>query len=168
MALYRRTGRADCCICSRLSRRREPRTRPHAAASSAQKDAVAAQVDSQAQASSDARTTMLDYLASIPTIEARSNEAAERVRIIYRDSPAVCVADRPARVQSKLTRPIALQPPPSVPCDSPTLAVPPMVPEPAQMDVWAIRMLGLYETAAASAGATNRCLRDLRAKGVIR
>jgi len=68
----------------------------------------------------------------------------------------------------KLTRPIALQPPPSVPCDSPTLAVPPMVPEPSQMDVWAIRMLGLYETAATSAGATNRCLRDLRATGVIR
>ena len=68
----------------------------------------------------------------------------------------------------RLTRPIALQPPPSVPCDSPTLAVPPMVPEPSQMDVWAIRMLGLYETAATSAGATNRCLRDLRATGVIR
>jgi len=74
----------------------------NAAEASAQKDAVAAQVDSQAQASSDARTTMLDYLASIPTIEARSNEAAERVRIIYRDSPAVCVADRPERVQSEI------------------------------------------------------------------
>ncbi len=74
----------------------------NAAGASAQKDAVAAQVDSQAQASSDARTTMLDYLASIPTIEARSNEAAERVRIIYRDSPAVCVADRPERVQSEI------------------------------------------------------------------
>lgn len=72
------------------------------AAASAQKDAVAAQVDTQAQASSDARTTMLDYLASIPTIEVRSHEAAERVRIIYRDSPAVCVADRPAGVQSEI------------------------------------------------------------------
>lgn len=74
----------------------------NAAAASAQKDAVAVQVDSQAQASSDARTTMLDYLASIPTIEVRSHEAAERVRIIYRDSPAVCVADRPERVQSEI------------------------------------------------------------------
>ena len=74
----------------------------NAAAASAQKDAVAAQVDSQAQASSDARTTMLDYLGSIPTIEVRSHEAAERVRIIYRDSPAVCIADRPERVQSEI------------------------------------------------------------------
>lgn len=72
------------------------------AAASAQQDAVAVQVDNQAKASSDARTTMLDYLASIPTIEARSNEAAERVRIIYRDSPAVCIADRPERVQSEI------------------------------------------------------------------
>jgi len=43
-----------------------------------------------------------------------------------------------------------------------------MVPEPAQMDVWAIRMLGLYETAAVNASAVNGCLRELRAKGVIR
>ena len=74
----------------------------NAAAASAQKDAVAVQVDSQAKASSDARTTMLDYLGRIPTIEVRSHEAAERVRIIYRDSPAVCVADRPERVQSEI------------------------------------------------------------------
>ena len=74
----------------------------NAAAASAQKDAVAVQVDSQAQASSDARTTMLDYLGRIPTIEVRSHEAAERVRIIYRDSPAVCVAARPASVQSEI------------------------------------------------------------------
>ena len=72
------------------------------AAASAQKDAVAAQVDTQAQASSDARTTMLDYLASIPTIEVRSHEAAERVRIIYRDTPAVCVATRPDSVRKEL------------------------------------------------------------------
>jgi len=72
------------------------------AAATAQKDATAVKVDTQAQASSDARTTMLDYLASIPTIEVRSHEAAERVRIIYRDSPAVCVADRPASVQSEI------------------------------------------------------------------
>lgn len=67
-----------------------------------------------------------------------------------------------------LTRPTELQPIPSVPCDARPLTVPPMVPEPAYMDAWAIRMLGLYETAATSAGATNRCLRDLRATGVIR
>ena len=74
----------------------------NAAAASAQKDAVAAQVDTQAQASSDARTTMLDYLASIPTIEVRSHEAAERVRIIYRNSPAVCGATRPDSVRKEL------------------------------------------------------------------
>ena len=72
------------------------------AAASVQKDKIAAKVDEQAQASSEARTTMLDYLASIPKIEVQANEAAERVRIIYRDSPAVCVADRPAGVQSEI------------------------------------------------------------------
>lgn len=74
----------------------------NAAAASAQKDAVAVQVDSQAQASAQAHTNMLDYLGRIPTIEVRSHEAAERVRIIYRDSPAVCIADRPERVQSEI------------------------------------------------------------------
>lgn len=74
----------------------------NAAAASVQRDAVAVQVDSQAQASAQAHTNMLDYLGRIPAIEVRTNEAAERVRIIYRDSPAVCIADRPARVQSEI------------------------------------------------------------------
>ncbi len=43
-----------------------------------------------------------------------------------------------------------------------------MVPEPAQMDVWALQMLGLYQQAAVVVTATNECLRDLRASGVIR
>ena len=72
------------------------------AGASVQKDATAVKVDTQAQASSVARTNILDYLARIPTIEVRSHEAAERVRIIYRNSPAVCVADRPAGVQSEI------------------------------------------------------------------
>jgi hypothetical protein len=72
------------------------------AAASVQKDAVAGQVDSQAQASAQARTNMLDYLGRIPAIEVRTNEAAERVRIIYRDSPTVRIAARPARVQSEI------------------------------------------------------------------
>lgn len=67
-----------------------------------------------------------------------------------------------------LTRPTELQPIPSVPCDARPLTVPPMVPEPAQMDIWAIRMLGLYEIAATHASAVNGCLRELRSKGVIR
>ena len=72
------------------------------AAASVQKDATAVKVDTQAQASSVARTNILDYLARIPTIEVRSHEAAERVRIIYRNSPAVCGADRPTGVQSEI------------------------------------------------------------------
>ena len=67
-----------------------------------------------------------------------------------------------------LTRPTELQPIPSVPCDARPLTVPPMVPEPAQMDVWALQMLGLYQQAAVVVTATNECLRDLRASGVIR
>jgi len=67
-----------------------------------------------------------------------------------------------------LTRPTELQPIPSVPCDARPLAVPPMVPEPAQMDVWALQMLGMYQQAAVVVTATNECLRDLRASGVIR
>jgi hypothetical protein len=79
------------------------------AAASVQKDKVAVKVDEQAQASSEARTTMLDYLASIPAIEVKANEAAERVRIIYRDRAAkaelgACPAftDRPQRVRDEL------------------------------------------------------------------
>ena len=67
-----------------------------------------------------------------------------------------------------LTRPTELQPIPSVPCDARPLTVPPMVPEPAYMDVWALQMLGLYQQAAVVVTATNECLRDLRASGVIR
>lgn len=66
------------------------------------------------------------------------------------------------------TRPTELQPIPSVPCDARLLAVPPMVPEPAYMDVWALQMLGLYQQAAVTVTATNECLRDLRTNGVIR
>jgi hypothetical protein len=36
------------------------------------------------------------------------------------------------------------------------------------MDEWAATVMGLYEDAATSAGAANRCLADLRAKKVIR
>lgn len=36
------------------------------------------------------------------------------------------------------------------------------------MDEWNATIMGLYEDAATSAGATNRCLADLRAKKVIR
>jgi len=72
------------------------------AAASAQKDAVAVKVDEQAQASAQAHSNILDYLNRIPEIEVQTNAAAERVRIIYRDTPAVCVATRPDSVRKEL------------------------------------------------------------------
>lgn len=72
------------------------------AAASAQKDAVAVKVDEQAKASSQAHSNILDYLNRIPEIEVQTNAAAERVRIIYRDTPAVCVATRPDSVRKEL------------------------------------------------------------------
>ena len=72
------------------------------AAASAQKDVTAAKVDEQAQASSQAHSNILDYLNRIPEIEVQTNAAAERVRIIYRNSPAVCVATRPDSVRKEL------------------------------------------------------------------
>lgn len=72
------------------------------AAASAQKDAVALKVDEQAKASSQAHSNILDYLNRIPEIEVQTNAAAERVRIIYRDTPAVCVATRPDSVRKEL------------------------------------------------------------------
>ena len=72
------------------------------AAASAQKDAVAVKVDEQAKASSQAHSNILDYLNRIPEIEVQTNAAAERVRIIYRNSPAVCGATRPDSVRKEL------------------------------------------------------------------
>lgn len=72
------------------------------AAASAQQDAVAVKVDEQAQASAQAHSNILDYLNRIPEIEVQTNAAAERVRIIYRDTPAVCVATRPDSVRKEL------------------------------------------------------------------
>lgn len=74
----------------------------NAAAASVQKDAVAVKVDEQAQASAQAHSNILDYLNRIPEIEVQTNAAAERVRIIYRDTPAVCVATRPDSVRKEL------------------------------------------------------------------
>lgn len=79
------------------------------AAASVLKDATAVKVDEQAQASSEARTTMLDYLAAIPKIEATTNDSAERVRIVYREAAAKAVpgacprfSPRPERVRTEL------------------------------------------------------------------
>ena len=67
-----------------------------------------------------------------------------------------------------LTRPTEIRSLPLVACDAQPLTVPPMVPEPAQMDSWAIQMLGLYEQAATILKASNDCLARLRHDGVIR
>ena len=66
------------------------------------------------------------------------------------------------------TRPETLPTPPSVACDVPKFTMIPPVPLFIWMDEWAATVMGLYEDAATKAGATNRCLADLRAKGVIR
>lgn len=68
----------------------------------------------------------------------------------------------------RLTRPEIAPQPPLVPCDVPYAGIPPVVPSPAGMDVWALEMLGLYEIAAGRIVGFNACLKELRAKGVIR
>lgn len=79
------------------------RATDHAIAQKAvNQDKTAAETNRRDEASAQARTTILDYLASIPKTEARSNDAAERVRVIYRDTPAKCVPDRPDGVQAEL------------------------------------------------------------------
>ena len=77
------------------------------AAASAQKDAVAGQVDQNAQSSATASTNMLDYLAAQkPAIEIRTHETTERIRTVYKDRnvPAACTAvvQRPDSVQAEL------------------------------------------------------------------
>ena len=82
-----------------VSRERDRNT----AAASAQKDATAVKVDEQAQASSDARTTMLDYLAEQkPAIEIRTHDTITKIRQVYVDKPLPAVCVRPASVQTRL------------------------------------------------------------------
>lgn len=57
---------------------------------------------------------------------------------------------------------------PQVPCDVPYASIPPAIPDPAAMDIWAIEMLGLYETAAGRIVGFNACLKELREAEVIR
>ena len=75
----------------------------NAAAATAQKDATAVKVDTQAQASSDARTTMLDYLAEQkPAIEIRTHDTITKIRQVYVDKPLPAVCVRDDRVQASL------------------------------------------------------------------
>jgi len=69
---------------------------------SVKQDTIAVETDRRAIVSSEASTNMLDYLASIPQVQARANESAERIRVIYRDVPNRCVPVRPARVQAEI------------------------------------------------------------------
>lgn len=82
-----------------VSRERDRNT----AAASAQKDQTAAKVDEQAQASSEARTTMLDYLAAQkPAIEIRTHDTITKIREVYRDKPMPAVCVRPDSVRDSL------------------------------------------------------------------
>ena len=82
-----------------VSRERDRNT----AAASVQKDKVAAKVDEQAQASSEARTSMLDYLAEQkPAIEIRTHDTITKIRQVYVDKPLPAICVRPASVQTRL------------------------------------------------------------------
>lgn len=82
-----------------VSRERDRNT----AAASVQKDQTAVKVDEQAQASSEARTTMLDYLAAQkPAIEIRTHDTITKIREVYRDKPMPAVCVRPDSVRDSL------------------------------------------------------------------
>lgn len=74
------------------------------AASSGQKDKVQTAIDLRDQSSATARLDMLDMLrVTIPPLEIKAHEAAERIRVVYRSLPAdACVSVRPDRVQDEL------------------------------------------------------------------
>lgn len=44
----------------------------------------------------------------------------------------------------------------------------PPVPAPAEMDLWAIDVMGIYEAEGVKRQAASSCERELRDKGVIR
>jgi hypothetical protein len=73
------------------------------AASAAKQDKVAVETERRDTASTEAHSSILAYLATIPKTEAKTHEAAARVRTIYRDSPApACVIERPPGVLQEL------------------------------------------------------------------
>jgi len=62
-----------------------------------------AEQDRRTVASSDATTSMLDYLArNLPPIETTTHEAIERVRVVYRDRPMPAVCELDSRVRDEL------------------------------------------------------------------
>lgn len=66
------------------------------------------------------------------------------------------------------TRPDSAPMPPRVECEkSPRAQLPPL-PELAQMDEWALQVMGIFEAEAAKDEAQRACLAKLRADGVIR
>lgn len=55
-------------------------------------------------ASSSATQSMLDYLgANLPAIETRTHDTIERIRTVYRTTPAAAVCQRPDSVRIELT-----------------------------------------------------------------
>ena len=73
------------------------------AEASKRKDVAAAAIDLRDQTASVARVDMLDYLrVTIPPIEVKAHEAAERIRVVYRDRPLPGQCVRPDGVQAEL------------------------------------------------------------------
>lgn len=73
------------------------------AASATKQDKAAVEADRRDTASSEARSTILDYLATIPAAEKKTHESAAKIRTIYRDVPVPAVCDvRPDGVQKEL------------------------------------------------------------------
>jgi len=65
--------------------------------------AARVETDRREVASSAATTDMLDYLrANLPPIEAKTHDAVERIRTIYRDRPVAVGCVRPDGVRAEL------------------------------------------------------------------
>lgn len=66
-------------------------------------ESAAKEVDRREKVSADATGSMLDYLAaSMPASETRTNEAIERIRVVYRDRPVPAECAWPDRVRDEL------------------------------------------------------------------
>jgi hypothetical protein len=73
------------------------------AASAAKQDKVTVETERRDTASTEAHSSILDYLATIPKTETKTHEAANRVRKIYIDRPVLAACDvRPPGVLEEL------------------------------------------------------------------
>lgn len=67
-----------------------------------------------------------------------------------------------------LSKPTTVSQPPAIPCKVDQMPAPPEIPELAQMDEWAIQVMGLMESQAVKIRANAVCMAQLRKEGVIR